>query len=201
MSHERLMMSVPSEVASVDRASGVEMTAVTHDRYGPPEVLKGVEYGSAALTAAERGSAASVDGRDLSWRVAHDDGPAAPGQGRFRSGPASTERARHGCVWRSRGGGIRSELSAVRTASLRHRARIFRRVCGGHGQPSCAGTSRSSMTPKPGVLAESGLTALQALDRGGINETVRPGTRVLIIGASGGVGSLAVQIAALRGLT
>lgn len=61
------------------------------------------------------------------------------------------------------------------------------------------------LTPAPpqltdveaGVLAESGLTALQALDAGGHGRQTRD--RVLILGASGGVGSIAVMIAALRG--
>ncbi|WP_186628628.1 NAD(P)-dependent alcohol dehydrogenase [Rhodococcus sp. BP22] len=45
------------------------------------------------------------------------------------------------------------------------------------------------------VLAESGLTALQALDAARVEQ----GTRLLIIGASGGVGSYAVALAAARG--
>ena len=49
------------------------------------------------------------------------------------------------------------------------------------------------------VIAESGLTALQALDAAGIGAPTRAGCRVLIIGACGGVGSFAVQLAALRG--
>lgn len=46
------------------------------------------------------------------------------------------------------------------------------------------------------VLAVSGGAALQAIDRAG---KIGPGTRVLIIGASGGVGSYAVQLAKARG--
>lgn len=45
------------------------------------------------------------------------------------------------------------------------------------------------------VLAESGLTALQALDAARVEQ----GTRLLIIGASGGVGNYAVAFAAARG--
>lgn len=46
------------------------------------------------------------------------------------------------------------------------------------------------------VLAVSGSTALQAIDQAG---NVGPGARVLVIGASGGVGSYAVQLAKAMG--
>jgi NADPH:quinone reductase-like Zn-dependent oxidoreductase len=46
------------------------------------------------------------------------------------------------------------------------------------------------------VVPVSGLTALQALHRVG---NVEPGDRVLVVGASGGVGSYAVQLAAAAG--
>jgi len=49
------------------------------------------------------------------------------------------------------------------------------------------------------VMAESGLTALQALDAAGVGAPGRPGCRVLVIGASGGVGSFAVELGVLRG--
>ncbi len=45
------------------------------------------------------------------------------------------------------------------------------------------------------VLAESGLTAPQALDSAGLRSIQIRGLRMLIIGASGGVGSLAVALA------
>ncbi len=54
-----------------------------------------------------------------------------------------------------------------------------------------AGTARGEAA----LLGVSALTAIQALDRG----AVRAGARVLVIGASGGVGCFAVQIARARG--
>ncbi len=47
------------------------------------------------------------------------------------------------------------------------------------------------------TLTESGVTALQALDTARVTE----GSRVLVIGASGGVGSFAVKMAVARGAT
>lgn len=58
-------------------------------------------------------------------------------------------------------------------------------------QPSGASSAQAA------VLAISGLTAIQALDAA----RVRQGDRVLVIGASGGVGAYAVQLAAARGAT
>ncbi len=49
------------------------------------------------------------------------------------------------------------------------------------------------------VFAESALTALQALDAAGVGSSGQQPGRVLIMGASGGVGSFAVELAALRG--
>ncbi|WP_340640802.1 NAD(P)-dependent alcohol dehydrogenase [Nocardioides glacieisoli] len=65
----------------------------------------------------------------------------------------------------------------------------------------------SHLTPAPpeltdaqaAVTAESGLTALQALDAAGITTNTGVGCRVLVVGAAGGVGSFAVQLAALSG--
>ena len=55
---------------------------------------------------------------------------------------------------------------------------------------------RSVTFDEAAVLPVSGVTALQAVRDAG---RVRPGDRVLVIGASGGVGSYAVQIAAAYG--
>ena len=74
---------------------------------------------------------------------------------------------------------------------------------GSFGEVSVAPEGRLVPKPAPWSYAEaaattiSGGTARQALDRGGVHA----GQRVLVLGASGGVGSFAVLLAAGRGAT
>ena len=191
-------MSVPSDVASVDRGPGVEMTAVTHDRYGPPEVLR---VSSTAVPPSPRRNEVllRVSTAGISRGVWH----MMTGLPRLVRVASGLGRPRQNVP----GMDVCGEVVAVgsEVSSLQFGQRVFGIARGSFAEYAVAKASHLAPAPvelddtDAGVLAESGLTALQALDRGGINETVRPGTRVLIIGASGGVGSLAVQIAALRG--
>ncbi len=79
--------------------------------------------------------------------------------------------------------------------------KVFGSAQGSLADFACAQEARlahqpAGVTPaQAAVLAISGLTALQALDAA----RVQTGDRVLVIGASGGVGSYAVQLAAARG--
>ena len=81
--------------------------------------------------------------------------------------------------------------------------RVVGELVGGGGLASHVAVPASRLVPiRPDVTAEAaaclpvaGGTAWQALERG----AVASGHRVLVIGASGGVGTFAVQLAALRG--
>jgi NADPH:quinone reductase-like Zn-dependent oxidoreductase len=78
---------------------------------------------------------------------------------------------------------------------------VFGATTGSLAEYATAGEVRLGRRPEgtapaaAAVLAISGLTALQALDAA----RVRAGDRVLVTGASGGVGAYAVQLAAARG--
>lgn len=58
---------------------------------------------------------------------------------------------------------------------------------------------RSCSPVQAAAIPLAGLTALQALHRQARLASYRPGARVLVIGASGGIGSFAVQLAKLAG--
>ncbi len=92
-----------------------------------------------------------------------------------------------------------------RVSGLQLGQRVFGIARGSFAEYAVARAKHLAVAPpeltdtQAGVLAESGLTALQALDAAGVGPPARAGCRVLVIGASGGVGSLAVQLATLRG--
>jgi NADPH:quinone reductase-like Zn-dependent oxidoreductase len=79
--------------------------------------------------------------------------------------------------------------------------RVFGIGQGTFAEYTCALESKLAVLPagfsfeQAAVLGVSGITALQALDAGHL----KPGERVLVVGASGGVGSYAVQLAKALG--
>jgi NADPH:quinone reductase len=99
---------------------------------------------------------------------------AAVGSGvrRFRVGDAV-----YGHCWDNPKGGFYAEYAAVPASCLAH-------------------LPRGVTLDAAGALAASGLTALQGID---VVLRIRPGERLIIHGASGAVGTLAVQLAKLRG--
>jgi NADPH:quinone reductase-like Zn-dependent oxidoreductase len=78
---------------------------------------------------------------------------------------------------------------------------VFGIARGSFAQYALAEADRLALVPaalsatQAAVLAESGQTALQALDAASVDA----GTRVLVVGASGGVGGFAVRLAVARG--
>ncbi|MEU5552561.1 MULTISPECIES: NAD(P)-dependent alcohol dehydrogenase [unclassified Micromonospora] len=169
------------------------MTAITQDRYGTPDTLtlrevarpeprKGHVLIRVRAAGIHRGDRILLAGRPYAVRIV---GPRAPrhriagteGAGEVLSvGSAVTEFAPGDEVlgW---GTGLYAEFASIPAKNL---------------------------VPKPAALTfaqaaampVSGMTALQALDG---RTRPRPGQRVLVIGAAGGVGTFAVQIARAYG--
>ena len=165
------------------------MKAITSHRYGPPDVLGLEEVDDPVAGDGEvlvRVHAASVNPRDWHFLrglpyVVRPFGLRRPADGVLGSDLAGQVEAVGAGVTRFRPG---DEVYAfVHSGAFAERARV----------------PESVLAPKPANLTFeeaaaiplAGLTALQGLrDQG----RVRPGRRVLVIGASGGVGSFAVQL-------
>ena len=167
------------------------MKAIVREKYGPPDVLELRDIDLPECADDEvlvRGRAAGV-GRDV-WHV-------------MTGLPYPIRLAGYG-FRAPKNPVIGSDMAGVVEALGRNVSRfqpgdeVFGIGKGSYAEYVCAGEDK--LAPKPAnltfeqaaVLAIMGSTALQALRDHG---KVRPGQEVLIIGASGGVGTYAVQIA------
>jgi NADPH:quinone reductase-like Zn-dependent oxidoreductase len=166
------------------------MRAIVRAHYGPPEVLSVTEIERPAPGPDEvliRIRAASVN--PLDWHFMRG----IPYALRLQTGLRRPKDRRLGHD-------VAGQVEAAGRDVTRFKAgdEAFGTCKGAFAEFACA--SESSLVPKPpnvtfeqaAAVPVAGLSALQALrDKGGI----RPGQKVLINGASGGVGTFAVQLA------
>jgi NADPH:quinone reductase-like Zn-dependent oxidoreductase len=171
------------------------MKAIVHDEYGPPDVLELREIATPVVNDGEvlvRVHASSANPAD--WHYMRG----VPYVMRGQSGLGKPKN-------RVLGRDIAGRVEAVGKDVTRLHAgdEVFANVeAGGFAEYACV--SEGLVAPKPANLTFeqaaavplAALTALQGLrDKGNI----QPGQKVLIIGASGGVGTFAVQIAKALG--
>ncbi|WP_341716642.1 NAD(P)-dependent alcohol dehydrogenase [Micromonospora sp. FIMYZ51] len=177
------------------------MKAIVQDRYGPAETLRLAEVETPVPAADEvlvQVEAASLNAYD--WHVMRGD----PRMARLTFG-RSAPRAR-----------IRGRDFAGRVTAVGAQVQEFRpgdAVFGDLGDANgafaeyvCVSPASALVAPMPANLTPqqaaalplAGITALMGLCDAG---QVEPGQRVLINGASGGVGTLAVQLAKVLGAT
>jgi NADPH:quinone reductase-like Zn-dependent oxidoreductase len=179
------------------------MKAITYDRYGPPDVVHLSEVARPTVTDTSvlvRVHASSVTTAD--WRIR---AAAFPGvfwlPGRLMFGLFRPKN-------RILGGEFSGEVAEVGRAVTRFRPgdRVFGFVGHGANAEYVAIDETAAIAPVPGDL---GHDKAAALPFGGLAALVflrdfakvRPGQSVLVIGASGGVGAYAVQIARALGAT
>ena len=169
------------------------MKAAALDRFGPPSVLTLHELPvpepgpREVLIAIETAGVGSWDAsiRDGSWRK--------PGRPRFPLIPGTDGAG----VVVARGARVRRFKVGDRVYAYE----FGNRQGGFYAQFAVADASHVARVPNAidlgdaGAVATTGLTALQGIDALGL----RPGHTVLIFGASGAVGTMAVQFAAQRG--
>jgi NADPH:quinone reductase-like Zn-dependent oxidoreductase len=169
------------------------MTAVVHDRYGPPEVLRLAEVPRPAPREGEvviRNRAVTVTAADCAFRAAD------PFFARFATGLLRPRRA-------VLGGNVAGEVAEIGpgVVGLRRGDRVVG-VAGVEmgGYAEYTRLPAEAVVPIPDAVSstaavavvEGGLTALPFLRD---HAEVGPGRRVLVNGASGAVGTSAVQLA------
>ncbi|MCW3493342.1 NAD(P)-dependent alcohol dehydrogenase [Microbacterium sp. SSM24] len=177
------------------QARAATMRAVVHHRYGPPSVLESCQVGIPLPGRGEvlvQVSAASVHPGDYFVMTG------VPYMVRLVFG---LRRPRHGIPGRDLAGvvaAVGADVTAVHPGdevfgwSTEGTLAEYACVPADHLAPVPAEVSVVDAAAVP----TSALTALQALDR---IANVQPGQTVLVVGASGGVGSFAVQIAKALG--
>ncbi|WP_329016042.1 NAD(P)-dependent alcohol dehydrogenase [Micromonospora rifamycinica] len=175
------------------------MRAIVQDRYGPPETLTLAEVDVPVPSAGEvlvRVEAASVNAYD--WHVMRGD----PRMARLALG-VSRPRARI----RGRDFAGRVEAVGADVRGIRPGDAVFGDLGdadGAFAEYVCAPATRVAPRPanltaqQAAALPLAGSTALAGLCDAG---RVGPGHRVLVNGAAGGVGTLAVQLARALGAT
>jgi NADPH:quinone reductase-like Zn-dependent oxidoreductase len=170
------------------------LQAITYHRYGPPDVLELEEVDVPALEDDQvlvRVRAAAVNPRDWHFLrglpyIMRPIGLRIPKDGGFGSDMAGQVEAVGRAVTRFRPG---DEVYAfVLAGGFAEYTRVPENVLG--HKPANLSFEQAAAVPL------AALTALQGLRDHG---RVQPGQRVLIIGASGGVGTFAVQLAKLFG--
>jgi NADPH:quinone reductase-like Zn-dependent oxidoreductase len=167
------------------------LKAITYHEYGPPDALQFEEVDEPVVKDDEvlvRVRAASVNPRD--WHFMR-------GVPYFMRAQAGLRRPKSSLL----GSDVAGQVEAVGKGVTRFHPgdEVFAHVQEG-GFAEHAAVPEAALGPKPANLTFeqaaavplAGLTALQGLRDPG---RVRPGQKVLIIGAAGGVGSFAVQLA------
>ena len=198
-------MQVPMKTTELDRlrgppprtAGGTTMTAIVQDRYGsaPEDVFRLAEIARPAIGADEvlvRVHAASVDRG--TWHIM--SGLPYP----IRLAGFGLRRPKYVNPGRSLAGTVEAVGSDV--GGFAPGDEVFGMATSTFGQYAVARTGKLARKPanlsfdQAAAVPISGGTALQAVRDHG---RVQAGEKVLIIGASGGVGSFAVQIAKASG--
>jgi NADPH:quinone reductase-like Zn-dependent oxidoreductase len=174
------------------------MKAFVYERYGPPETLRMAEVGKPVPKADQvlvEVLAASVNAAD--WHVLR-------GKPLFSRATLGLLRPKHQIL----GGDVAGRVEAVGGGVTRFKpgdevyANLLDRGYGGFAEYVAVPVSVMSLKPaqlsfeEAAAVPMAATTALQGLRHHG---ELRPGQRVLINGATGGVGSFAVQIAKASG--
>jgi NADPH:quinone reductase-like Zn-dependent oxidoreductase len=194
-------MQVPMKTAELDRlrappplpAGGTTMTAILQDRYGsePEGLLRLAEIDRPAVRSGEvlvRVQAASVDRG--TWHIM--SGLPYP----IRLAGFGLRRPRYANPGRSLAGTV--EAVGAEVTGFAPGDEVFGMSTGTFAEYAAARTGKIARKPanlsfdQAAAVPVSGGTALQAVREHG---RVQAGEKVLVIGASGGVGSFAVQIA------